>query len=104
MIVIGEHFLLVLKRGRWSKLGGTSLTLVFKGHLFKLQQFGLFRSKPATGSTSSAAAEGVAVVALVFDAFTVRFLDVGPKLPQLVAVSVMRISYQVPNPAYPIHT
>lgn len=37
---------------------------------------------------------GQSVVALVFDAFTIRFLDVGPRLLQALALAVMRISYQ----------
>jgi hypothetical protein len=37
------------------------------------------------------------VATLVFDAFTLRFLDVGGELLQQLAVAVMRLSYQFPD-------
>jgi hypothetical protein len=37
------------------------------------------------------------VATLVFDSFTLRFLDVGGELLQQLAVAVMRLSYQFPD-------
>jgi len=53
LVAVGEHFLLVLKRPNWTSMGlSTAMSVVDKGHLFKLQQFGVFHSKMATGTAS----------------------------------------------------
>lgn len=53
LVAVGEHFLLVLKRANWRSMGlSSAMNVVHKGHLFKLQQFGVFHSKVATGAPS----------------------------------------------------
>jgi hypothetical protein len=92
LLVVGDHYLYIVKKSGWSKVGlGGSIKVTEKGHLFKLQQFSLYNHEQRNRG----------VVTVAFDSFSLRFLHIGPALIHHLWAAVMSISYQFPNSLLP---